>query len=203
MDHEGNDLLVLETSFRDADQACEQYPEKAQIEASIDGENWVIIAEEICRDGEVDLANGGLTTAKFIRITDISNPDEFQGGNADGYDLDGIMVINNLGDQQDGDLVSEIIEQDNLVANEEDVQVRAYPNPVTDFVTISLKGEGSEFHSRLFNVKGELVDHSVFSLQDGQEKGSLDLRKYPQGLYQLRITNQAGGIVSQSRILKW
>jgi len=203
MDHEGNDLLIVETSFRDTDRDCEQYPEKAKVEASEDGENWVTIADEICADGEVDLAAGGLSIAKYIRITDISNPDDFQGGNADGYDVDGIMVINNLGDQEDTDLVDEIIEKENLVANEEDVEVKAYPNPATDFVTVSLKGEGNEFHSRLFNVKGELVDHSIFSVNDGEEKGRLDLRKYPQGLYQLRITNQTGGIVSQSRILKW
>ncbi|WP_340153657.1 choice-of-anchor D domain-containing protein [uncultured Marivirga sp.] len=203
MDHEGNDLLIVETSFRDSDRSCGQYPEKAKVEASLDGENWVTIAEEICRDGEVDLANGGLTTAKYIRINDISNPDDFQGGNADGYDLDGIMIINNLGDQQDEELISEITKQENLIANEEDIEVRAFPNPVTDFINISLKGEGNEFHTRLYNIKGELMNHSTFSLRDGEEKGRLDLRKYPQGLYQLRVTNQTGGIVSQSRILKW
>ncbi|WP_375579441.1 choice-of-anchor D domain-containing protein [Marivirga tractuosa] len=203
MDHEGNDLLIVETSFRDANRPCEQYPEKAKIEASVDGENWAIIADEICGDGEVDLANGGLTTAKFIRITDVSNSDDFQGGNADGYDLDGIMVINNLGDEQDPELVKEIVEKENVVANEENVIVSAYPNPATDFINVDLNGEGDQFHVRLFNVTGELVDHTILSVKNGENKGKLDLRKYPQGLYHLRVKNQEGGIVSQSRILKW
>ncbi|MBK6265961.1 choice-of-anchor D domain-containing protein [Marivirga sp. S37H4] len=202
MDHEGNDLLIVETSFRDNNRPCESYPEKAKIEASEDGENWVVLAEEICRDGEVDLADGGLTKASFIRITDISNPDDFAAGNADGYDLDGIMVINNFADSTQTEMVHQVVDQVNIVANEESVEIMAYPNPVKDYVQFDLKGEGDEFHSKLYNVRGELIDHSRFSLESGEDKGRIDMRNLSQGLYHLRLTNAEGGIVSQMKILK-
>ncbi len=202
MDHEGNDLLIVETSFRDSDRDCNSYPEKAKVEASEDGENWVVIAEEICRDGEVDLADGGLTKASYIRITDISDADDFREGNADGYDLDGIMVINNFGDDNQMEMVKEKVDQINMVANSEDVEVRAYPNPVTDYVQFNLKGEGTVFHTQLYNVRGELVESLKFELKNGEDQGQIDMRTLPEGLYHLRLTDTQGAIVSQMKVMK-
>jgi hypothetical protein len=202
MDHEGPDLLIVETSFRDTDQSCNFYPETAKVEASEDGENWVVIAEEICRDGEVDLADGGLSKASYIRITDTSIPESFRAGNADGYDLDGIIVINNFGDNTQMEMVQEKVAQVNLVANSEDVEVRAYPNPVVDYVQFNLKGEGSEFHTQMYNVRGEMVSKLRFELINGEDKGQIDMRSLPQGLYHLRLTDEQGAIVSQMKVLK-
>lgn len=202
MDHEGNDLLIVETSFRDTDRGCNSYPEKAKVEGSQDGVNWSVIAEEICRDGEVDIANSGLSTVSYLRITDVSNPDEFYDGNSDGYDLDGIMVINNFGDSAQMKAVSQIVDQVNLVANSEGVDVRAYPNPVSDYVQFDLTGEGNEFTANLFNMRGELVDQQKLSLTSGESSGRIDMRRFSQGLYNIRLTNGEGGIVTQLKILK-
>ncbi|GAA5042034.1 hypothetical protein GCM10011506_44190 [Marivirga lumbricoides] len=202
MDHEGNDLLIVETSFRDTDRDCSSYPEKAKVEGSQDGVTWSVIAEEICRDGEVDIANSGLSTVSYLRITDISNPDDFSAGNSDGYDLDGIMVINNIGDSAQMKAVAEKVDQVNLVANSEGVDLRAYPNPVSDFVQFDLTGEGSEFTANLFNMKGELVDQQKLSLSAGETSGRIDMKKFSRGLYNIRLTNGEGGIVTQLKILK-
>jgi hypothetical protein len=51
-----------------------------------------VIASEICRDREVELANGGLSSAKYIQITDFRNPTDFTDAAADGYDLE-IQVV--------------------------------------------------------------------------------------------------------------
>lgn len=202
MDHEGDDILIVETSFRDANQSCATYPETAMVEASADGENWVVVATEICRDGAIDLADGGLTTASYIRITDTSNPDDFQGGNADGYDVDGIVVISNVASDDQMQIVSEYTDDLNNVANEEMVEVRAYPNPVADYAQFSLNGHGDKFNVMLYNLRGNAVYKANITLEDGADTGMIDMRDYPQGLYNLRITTQDGAIVSQMKLLK-
>jgi len=202
MDHEGNDLLIVETSFRDLYQPCASYPEKAKVEASEDGENWVVIAEEICKDGEVDLANGGLSFANYIRITDVSDAADFAGGNADGYDLDAIVVINKTDSSNQMQVVDNIISEDNIVANEEDISIRAYPNPATDVVSFSLTGKGDTFLVQLYDISGNNVYNQELNFSDGATEGEIPVASLAQGLYNLRLTDSNGGIVSQFKIMK-
>ncbi|MEK7643425.1 MAG: hypothetical protein AAB372_03195 [Patescibacteria group bacterium] len=67
------------------------YPdEKVMTEGSQDGINWVVLDPSGARDHEVDL--GPLPWAKFVRITDVSDPNLFE-DTADGYDLDAVQTI--------------------------------------------------------------------------------------------------------------
>lgn len=80
-----NGVLVVESTNN-------PYPdEKARIEVSADGANWYT-AGEITQDGSVTQPQQ-LTCAAYVRITDISNPDDFTDDTADGYDVDGIQVL--------------------------------------------------------------------------------------------------------------
>lgn len=65
------------------------YPaEKAKVEVSSDGSTWVL-AGTVTQDGEVSLPQS-VTCAKFVRVTDTSNPADFSDGTADAYDVDGV-----------------------------------------------------------------------------------------------------------------
>jgi len=200
MDMEGNDLLIVETGFNDLGQPCETYPEKAMIEASLDGENWSVIATEICRDGEVDLANGGLSSARFIRVTDMSNPADFTDGAADGYDLDGILVINTLSDE-DIDILLSLDNQINRVANAE-LDINMYPNPVSGYLNLAVKGNGGTFKGQLYNLNGSAVISRTLDLRPGVNQGVMDMTGMAQGVYFLQLTNEEGAISSKIQVVK-
>lgn len=67
------------------------YPvEKANVEVSENGVTWVT-AGTVSQDGEVEKP-ASVTCARFVRITDISNPNDFTDATADGYDVDGVKA---------------------------------------------------------------------------------------------------------------
>lgn len=67
------------------------YPaEKVNVEVSENGTNWVQ-AGVVTQDGQVAKPDG-VTCAKYVRITDMSNKDDFSDGTADGYDVDGVKA---------------------------------------------------------------------------------------------------------------
>lgn len=71
------------------------YPgEKAKIEMSQDGVNWVM-AGTVVQSGTVDKP-AGITCAKFVRITDTSIPSVYPDDIADGYDVDGVKATGDL-----------------------------------------------------------------------------------------------------------
>jgi hypothetical protein len=67
------------------------YPdEHVKVEASKDGVSWTLVSADAVRDEDIDL--GPLDWAKFIRITDITNPAPFE-ATADAYDLDAVEAL--------------------------------------------------------------------------------------------------------------
>ena len=82
-----NDFHVIETTFNDTNRPWEDYPEQAQVFASVDGTQWTQLG--IARgDTEFDL--GALDTAGYIYIQDTSDPENFDSGSANGFDVDGV-----------------------------------------------------------------------------------------------------------------
>lgn len=203
VDQAGNDLLIVETSFRDSGLPCESYPETANVEASVDGENWVLIATNICRDEEVDIANGGLTSAQYIRITDTSNPFEFSGGNADGYDVDGIVVLNNMADDSTStSAVEKFNSQLNIVANE-DAIISTFPNPVADQLSISLDNEEDEtVIVNIYSLNGSIVYSNTLQVKAGIDSERIDISSLPRGIYQMRMTDTQLNVLSTTKVLK-
>ena len=68
------------------------YPiESASVEMSADGVNWQP-AGNVNQSGQVNVPQG-IGCAKFVRITDTSNPNNFSDGTADGYDVDGVKAL--------------------------------------------------------------------------------------------------------------
>jgi len=95
---QGDDLWIVETSYGISD--CSKYPEKSQIAVSQFPDGPWSILDTICLSGYVDLANGKdeslapfvLESAKYVRITDLSDENDFRNG--DGFDLNGIKILN-------------------------------------------------------------------------------------------------------------
>jgi predicted ribosomally synthesized peptide with SipW-like signal peptide len=81
----GDDLRIFEVT------GGSSYPdENVRVEASPDNSTWTLLSPSLLRDGTLDL--GALTSAQYIRITDVSNIAAFE-STADGYDLDGVQAL--------------------------------------------------------------------------------------------------------------
>ncbi len=80
----------------------------------------------------------------------------------------------------------------------QNAQVVVYPNPVTDYLNISIGGKTQTgFDFRLFSSSGRLIEEKRF--QDANV--SIDLANYPVGLYIYEILN-SHGLSEQGRIVK-
>jgi hypothetical protein len=113
-----NDLRVTETTFGSPE--CATYPETAEVEGSLDGSIWVSLGT-ICLDGEIDINAVG--AIQYIRITDRTPATSFN-GSADGYDVDGVVVINNTCGEDASARIS-----DNNTTPDEVAGIEVYPNP--------------------------------------------------------------------------
>ncbi|TVR80870.1 MAG: T9SS C-terminal target domain-containing protein [Chitinophagaceae bacterium] len=88
----GPDIRIWETTW--GYDNCNDYPEVARVYAALDNNfNWVFL-DTVCLGGDVDL--GPLPYAKYIRIVDISDPDDFSQNPSglDGFDVDAIECLN-------------------------------------------------------------------------------------------------------------
>lgn len=87
IDGPGNDLRMWEVT------GGSSYPvEKLRIEVSQDNSNWFEVESSVDRDAEADLANSGLAWARYVRLTDVSDRNQFE-ATADGYDLDAFSAL--------------------------------------------------------------------------------------------------------------
>jgi len=88
VDGPGNDIRAWEVT------GGSNYPvEKVKIEVSQNGTDWFLVASSLDRDAEADLADSGLAWARYVRLTDVSDRNEFE-STADGYDLDAVSALN-------------------------------------------------------------------------------------------------------------
>ncbi len=69
---------------------------------------------------------------------------------------------------------------------------KAYPNPVTDFVTIEFQSvESGEVQISLINILGsEVKKWDGFFLNEGNQELKIDLSQFKSGIYILRMTKQ-------------
>jgi hypothetical protein len=150
-----NDLMITETSF--GNPSCASYPERAEIEGSLDGVNWTSLGE-VCLDGQVDISAAG--AIQYIRITDRSAASSF-GGSADGYDVDGIVVINSLCAPTSTARFS-----DNVTTPNEVVGLEVFPNPFQDETIVAISAGELDNSANLVvtNFLGQVVKTEKVSI---------------------------------------
>ena len=83
----GADLRVVESTNTQVDSR-----EAAKVEVSSDGVTWTTARSFQIRSGDIDLP-AGVGPAYYVRITDVSAPDEFERPHADGYDVNGASSL--------------------------------------------------------------------------------------------------------------
>ena len=144
------DIRITETSF--GNPSCAAYGEKAMVEGSLDGINWITLTnEDLCLDGEVDINNAGVI--QYVRITDRSASSSFS-GSADGYDVDGLAIIN---DCSSATPAARLV--DNTTTANEVASAEVFPNPFNEStnVEITTGDQDNSVTIRVVNFLGQQV----------------------------------------------
>lgn len=88
----------------------------------------------------------------------------------------------------------------NKLTSNQSVEGSIYPNPVTEFAFFAMKDDKAKLYGTLYNLSGQAIYSSV--LQQGDQNKFLDMSSIAQGTYILRLTDDKGAIISQTRVLK-
>jgi hypothetical protein len=173
---EGNDLMVIETSFGAPD--CQSYSEEAYFEGSLDGINWTPLGT-VCLDGSLDL--GSMIALQYIRVTDRS-PMSLFNNTADGYDLDGIMVLNhNCGESSQ----RRTFHDRNDIPDEIN-DAKVFPNPFTDSFELEIESSGvnEKLTFKLYNYVGQEVLNKQYDVPAGSVfRQQIDASHLKKGAY--------------------
>jgi hypothetical protein len=207
-DGPGDDLYIIETSFNDTNRPCSGYPEKARVEGSMDGENWTVLAEEICRDGLIDMDGSGLGQLMYVRITDISDRNRF-GGGADGFDVDGVVAAPTGDPASRADLITARYNQmPNLVPDEE-AEMMLFPNPVEGGnLTVETGGlVPGEYTLTVIDAQGRQVSAIRHIVEGTGAATGMMVREIPAdelepGIYLLRVTDGSSEVIAQEKFVK-
>lgn len=177
-----SDLLVTETSF--GNPSCSSYGERAMFEGSLDGENWIYL-NEFCLDGQLDINAAGVI--QYLRITDRSPISSF-GGTADGYDVDGVTVINDCS-APSGSKIS-----DNTLVADEVFGAEVFPNPFTNDLNIQLVtgDQDSKITISVSNYLGQNVQMETVNVAKSSNTiHHLNLSNLNKGIYFLTIESNS------------
>lgn len=188
---EGNDLIVIETSF--GAPSCSAYPEKVLAEVSLDGQQWINLGT-VCLDGEIDL--GGLPAIQYIRLTDRS-PASFFPNSADGYDLDGVLALNTCQGQ------ARFGFYDNNNVPDEISEFTAFPNPFRDQLNLSYEtGTAHEkVNFKMFNISGQQVWQNMYEFgPNSKEMIEVPTLDIPKGTY--IFTSESGSLKQTQKVIK-
>jgi hypothetical protein len=187
-----NDLQVVETSF--GNPSCASYAERALIEGSLDGNNWIELGL-LCQDGQVDINNAGVV--QYIRLTDRSALSSFSGA-ADGYDVDGVIVINPSCGSVAARIAADQVVDVTTTPDEETVG-NLYPNPASDIAVLSVDGAKANevWTVQVVDIAGRLVSTSSFTTTEGVTEHRIEVSQLSSGIYQVIATNGANKIVQK------
>jgi hypothetical protein len=208
-----NDILVVESSS--GNPQFREYPEQAEVYASKDGNNWVLLGKtnaadpnkdcNLTLDTEFDFA-GKITWARFIKIIDITDPDARKRRSYDCSIIQNQHAFNNGGDGFDVDAVICAYSEEggyttnknatkvkNTLDNYEKDLLKLYPNPAQEYINLDLS-EASEFvvpeegklNVKIFTSYGRLMQQNIVDI-NGDFGAELNISSLPKGLYILKF----------------
>jgi len=212
---DGSDLpefIIVETSFGLASARCFENgqfnnPESAFIELSADGITWFSSPNIQCRTTFIDIkpaVDDGLPFARYVRITDSSNPQYFV-GESDGYDVDGLIIcseevlagFDRLTNNRTAQSARGLFDPNFFNVAPDDINplemaqngLLLYPNPVTNDVTQAVFKATSVDDARVevIDLSGKTVQNEEFKTVIGENKLDVNISNIPDGQYILMI----------------
>jgi hypothetical protein len=189
----GNDLKAIETSFGAS--SCVAYPEAAMFEGSLDGITYFPM-REVCQDGEMDLEDG-VYAIQYLRVTDRSPANSFP-NSADGYDLDGVIVLSTECGQQ-----TRIRAFDNVSTPDEVALMSVSPNPFKDVFAVNYESGSVDEKVKLsvFNSVGQQIFKDQFTVpRNTKYTHDVAGQAFPKGVY--IVTVESAGQKQSSKVIK-
>lgn len=176
----GWDLQLVETTF--GNPTCEGYSEKVLVEVSKDLLTWDFV-EAICLDGYVDVQS--TDWFQYVKLTDRSPASQFS-GSADGYDVDGILTI------QDCPLVQtrKVVDYDDILTPDEEVEDVLFPNPFDHTINLNISEE----------VEVSIMDYAGRRIKTLKATGKFEVDLKP-GYYYFEV-RQKNGTTSMHKLVK-
>jgi len=212
----GADVKVFETSFGDRENRnCGNYPEKALVEGSCDGQSWfplTVLAEDvtlnggevagsnlICRDAILDF--NGLDAVNYIKITDVTfvNNSNFP-GNGDGFDVDAVVGIQGCADVTSNGKFAQIADDGSDVF-EDALYIETYPNPTAGVLNVSIKRVTKEnVVIRIADITGRIIMTQNVNSKETSIIETLNLSNLTSGVY--TITVESAGNREVQKVIK-
>lgn len=154
----GADLMLIETSY--GNPSCDNYPETARIEVSLDNTTWYMLSESFCLDQSIDIEGSGTTMFQYVRISDASamSNSHFP-GTADGFDVDGIVVAQPGCSSTSTARIAQVQSQDNTTTANEVAEISVYPNPFNETLSVNLSTSNTaeSFEVSIINTLGQVM----------------------------------------------
>ena len=176
-----NDIRLVETSF--GNPSCASYSEKVMVEGSLDGINWITLTnEDICLDGEIDINNAGVI--QYVRLTDRSASTKFS-GTADGYDVDGLVVINDCATNATPARIF-----DNTTTANEVASADVFPNPFNESTNVEITtGDlDNSVTIRVVNFLGQQVYVETLNVASSSVvRHTIAMNEFSKGVYFLTV----------------
>ncbi len=187
-DQDGYDVEIVETSFNSP--GCSDYPEYADAFISVDGFNWYF-AKTVCKsDDKIDIDDVVGYPSNWANYIKLENNDELS-TTADGFDLDGIEIVNCL--DLDG------LPNDDLPGGFADngggINMSVFPNPSGDVQWIDHTAVNSGIvRIDIHNSSGEIVETAFdqFVNEGDHIHQSVDANLLQPGTYVYRLTGPDG-----------
>ncbi|MCB2198943.1 T9SS type A sorting domain-containing protein [bacterium] len=208
LDGEGADFTIFENPFFVGGGPA-IFREVGLVAVSVDGEQWVEfpyndesfqgLAGVTPTNGSAnpldpsasggdsfDLADVGLTFARYLRITDAGDA---VSDNGDSFDLDAVAVIH--GEAQDTSTPEQMVSRPAYLT------LSAWPNPFNAQVTVQATGFRGTLHITLFDLLGRQISSS--QITDGQ--WSWAPQSISSGTYLLLVEDSDGNRASERLVL--
>jgi hypothetical protein len=194
-----DDLEVVETTF--GNQNCQSFEERADVYVSqqvvadaseIDHSLFVLVGQSCTNGAFFDVhAATGFDYFTLVKIVDVT-PEAAQLTNRDGYDVDGIVALNNacFGDDEPGDQAPAP-----ATAQNQTITLTAYPNPSTGPVGINFNsGKEQAITVEVLDLSGRVVATLYRQVANAGQDYRLDFdgSALPNGLYITKLSSEEG-----------
>jgi hypothetical protein len=81
----------------------------------------------------------------------------------------------------------------------EDMNVKLFPQPVSDILTIKLKRNDSEINLDIYNISGKTLHSAIFRNTGSYQ---LDMSRFKKGMYFIQLEEKQSGKTGYYKIIK-
>lgn len=208
----GDDLEIVETSF--GNPSCESYEERADVYVSqqlvndaseIDHSLFELVGQSCTNGAFIDLANTPATASwtyfTLVKLVDVT-PESAQLSNRDGFDVDGIVALQNACREVELPVALEAVQGSFTSASN---TLNTYPNPATGPVTIEFTtGVEQRVTLEVIDLNGRVIETLFNQNANAEQNYRIDFStsNLPNGIYLTKMTTDTDVMVKKVMVTR-